>query len=113
MNNNKVYLGSPENANTAAVVCYFTFIGWLIAYFAIYKNEKTSLASFHLRQTLLLYILLFAVNIPGYWMPQGLIALLDITWFLLWLWGFFNAINDHEYPLPLIGKWAQKLFKGI
>jgi uncharacterized membrane protein len=109
----KVYLGSPDNPKTAAVVCYLTFIGWLIAYFAIYKNNKTSLAGYHLRQTLLLYILLVVTNISGYWAQRGFLIALDTVWFILWIWGFLIAVNEHQQPVPFIGDWAQRLFRWL
>ncbi len=109
----EVYLGSPDNPKTAAVVCYITLIGWLIAYFALYKNAKTSLAAYHLRQTLLLYIFLFAVNSLIYVATKAFIISLDFIWFILWLMGFFNAIYERQKPMPIIGKWSQKLFKKL
>ena len=61
-NGEKPYLGSPDNPKTAAIVCYITFIGWLIAYFLIYRTNKDEFSGFHLRQTLLLHIISFIVN---------------------------------------------------
>ena len=47
---------NADNGKTTAIVSYITLIGWLIAYFAMHQSNKTSLGSYHLRQTLLLII---------------------------------------------------------
>jgi uncharacterized membrane protein len=111
--NTNAWLGAPENPKTAAVVCYITLIGWLIAYFALYRNNKTDFAAFHLRQTLLLYLLLFALNIVGFWTTIGFMEVVNTVWFLLWLWGFIAAVYEKEKPVPFIGKIAQDLFKSL
>ncbi len=108
----EIYLGSPDNPKTAAVVCYITFLGWLIAY-ALYRNNKTSFAASHLRQTLLLYIILVLVNGLGYWANREFVIVADIIWFVLWLWGFFYAVNEREKPIPIVGNMASVLFSGL
>lgn len=107
------YIGSPDNPKTAAVICYITFIGWLIAWFALYSNNKTELAIYHLRQTLLLYILLLVINVLGYWAAPAFTIVLDTIWFLLWVWGFFYAIYEKKKPVPIVGIWAQSLFAKL
>lgn len=111
--NNNSYLGSPDNPKTAAVVCYITLIGWLVAYFGLYRYNKTSFAALHLKQTLLLYIILFVVNALSYWVSFGLILVLDVIWTLLWLLGLFNAVNEREKPIPVVGDIALKLLDKI
>jgi len=103
------YLGAPENPRTAAAVCYITIIGWFIA-FALYRGNKTSLAAFHLRQSLLLYIVLIVANVAGIWATTGFVKVADAIWFLLWLWGFIDAVYEREKPVPLIGDMAQNIF---
>ena len=115
---NNTYLGSPENPRTAAIVCYITVIGWLIAYYALYKNEKSSLSAFHLRQTLLLHIIGFILDILAFlslWslFPASVITVLGIILFILWVWGLKNALNEEEKPVPVVGKMAQRLFKKL
>jgi len=109
----KSYLGSPDNPKTAAIVCYITLIGWFIAYYALYRNNRTSLAAYHLRQTLLLYILLFVINGFGYWANKEFIDALDIIWLVLWVWGFCNAVYEREKPIPIIGALAETLFEKL
>ena len=110
---------NADNGKTTAIVSYITLIGWLIAYFAMHQSNKTSLGSYHLRQTLLLilcgvgyWILTFVVTMV---VPLlGLIFLIGWLGFLvLWIMGLIAAINGEEKPMPLIGEKAQELFKSI
>jgi len=113
------------DGKTASIVSYFTIIGWLIAYFAMHKDNKTELGSYQLRQTLLfaivstilgwglsilLTILILSTNIAS----LGIIAtIVQIGLFILWLIGLIGAINGQKKPIPLIGEKAQTLFPGI
>ena len=108
-----------DNGKTTAIVSYITIIGWLIAYFAMHQPKKTSLGSYHLRQTLLLFIcaivyqiviMVIVIAVPAI----GLIlSLLSLGFLVLWIMGLIAAINGEEKPMPLIGAKAQELFKGI
>lgn len=110
---------NADNGKTTAIVSYITIIGWLIAYFGMHQSNKTSLGSYHLRQSLLLFIcgiifqiISFAVTAV---MPAiGLIfLLLGLGFLVLWILGLIAAINGQEKPMPLIGEKAQEMFKGI
>ena len=108
-----------DNGKTTAIVSYITIIGWLIAYFAMHQSKKTSLGSYHLRQTLLLFIcaivyqivvMIITMAVPAI----GLIlSLLSLAFLVLWIMGLIAAINGEEKPMPLIGAKAQELFKSI
>lgn len=115
------YYGTPstDNGKTAAIVAYITLIGWLISYFALYKDSKTQLAAVHLRQTLLLFLvalvwgfvqsaLLF--TIPGMYYIS---LIVNIGIFVLWIIGLIAAINGQAKPMPIIGEPAQRMFAGI
>jgi uncharacterized membrane protein len=108
-----------DNGKTTAIVCYITIIGWLIAYFAMHQSKKTSLGSYHLRQTLLLFIIaivyqivitMITIAIPAIGM---ILSILSLGFLVLWIMGLIAAINGEEKPMPLIGEKAQELFKGI
>ncbi len=114
----QVYLGSPDNPRTAAVVCYITLIGWLIAYFALYNHDKNSFSAFHLRQTLLLHIIAFIMNLLSFlalWhlFPFIIVVILALGLLVLWLMGVFNAVSSKAQPVPLVGELAQQLFRNI
>lgn len=121
-NNN---LNTSDNGKTAAIISYFTIIGWLIAYFAMHKDNKTELGSYQLRQTLLfaivstllgwglnfiLGILFFA---SGLGMMLYLLWIVQLGLFILWLIGLIGAINGEKKPIPLIGEKAQSMFPTI
>ncbi len=108
-----------DNGKTTAIVSYITIIGWLIAYFAMHQSKRTSLGSYHLRQTLLLFIcaivyqivvMIITMAVPA----VGLIlSVLSLAFLVFWIMGLIAAINGEEKPMPLIGLKAQELFKSI
>lgn len=114
-----------DDNKAAAIVSYFFIVGWLIAYFGLYINNKTSLASYHLRQTLLFHIiamiLKFAVAAAigliwlstGMFSPHSLMSLIYLGLFIIWLIGLIAAINGEKKPIPFIGESAQGMFSSI
>lgn len=114
-----------DNGKAAAIISYFFIVGWLIAYFGFYINNKTSLASYHLRQTLLFHIvsmvLRFAVAalLGLVWLSTGIFSayslmnLLYIALLIIWLIGLIGAINGEHKPIPFIGEPAQSMFSSI
>lgn len=112
------YLGSPDNPRTAALVSYITLLGWLIAYFLLYRNNKNEFSAFHLRQTLLLHILAFFINALSllalwHYIPNIVVIALAVLLFLLWMMGAWSAINNEKKPVPLVGRLAQNLFQKL
>ena len=118
-------LVNEEEGKTAGIVSYFWIIGWLIAYFGMHQNNKTSIGSYQLRQTLLLHIVSFGVGIlfniilvpviltTGFYAFSYLINLLWLGFLVLWIIGLIGAINGEKKPIPLIGDRAQTMFPGI
>ncbi len=116
---------SQENGKTASIISYFFILGWLIAYFGFYINNKTSLASYQLRQTLLFHLASMVVRyglgilLAGIWLSTGLFSfyyflrLIELVFFVLWIIGFIGALNGEKKPIPLIGEPAQSMFSGI
>lgn len=108
-----------DNGKTTAIVSYITLIGWLIAYFGMHQSKKTSLGSFHLRQSLLLIICVIIFQIIAYAITMavpmiGLVfSLASLGFLVLWVMGLIAAINGEEKPMPLIGAKAQEIFKSI
>jgi len=119
---------TTDNGKNVAIISYITIIGWLIAYFAMHNEKKTELGSYQLRQTLLLYIVGFAIYILWAVVVSALLFSFSLTlawlfllvdWvirlglFALWLIGFIGAVNGQKKPIPLIGDKAQTMFPGI
>ena len=111
---------TTDNGKTTAIVAYITIIGWLIAYFGMNQPpKKTSLGSYHLRQTLLLFICAIvyqiiaytvAFAVPALWM---VFSLAGLVFLVLWIMGLIAAINGEEKPMPIIGQKAQEIFKNL
>ncbi|PZF71072.1 hypothetical protein [Taibaiella soli] len=112
------YLGSPDNPRTAALVSYITMLGWLTAYFLLYRGSRNSFSAFHLRQTLLLHILAFFLNILSllalwHYIPNSVVIILAVLLLILWMMGAWSAINNEQKPVPLVGRLAQNLFRNL
>ena len=115
-----------DNGKNVGIVSYLTFIGWLIAYFGMHQNNKTSLGSYQLRQTLLLHIVYFVIRwglsiILGiFWMTSTgffslyyLLRAVDLAFFVLWIIGFIGAVQGEKKEIPLLGDKAQTMFPNI
>jgi uncharacterized membrane protein len=89
-------------ATLVAVISYFTLIGWVVA-MIIYDKHQSSLASFHLRQSLGLIItgaILSLIPLVGWVLNFGVI--------LAWAVGIYYAIQGQEYKVPLLGNFYQE-----
>ncbi|RZL44944.1 MAG: hypothetical protein EOO93_27355 [Pedobacter sp.] len=112
---------TAEDGKTASIVSYLTIIGWLISYFALHKDKKTSLGSFHLRQSLLINLIYIGLNIiqrvvliaTASTTLYYLFSIIYLVLFILWLIGLIGAIQAQKKPIPLIGEQAQTLFPSI
>jgi len=85
-----------------AVISYLTVIGWIVA-MIIYDKHQSSLASFHLRQSLGLIItgaILSLIPLVGWG--------LNLIIILAWAVGLYAAIQGKEYKVPLLGNFYQK-----
>lgn len=109
------------DAKTTAWVSYLTIIGWIIA-FVTYSNNtaaKSSLSTFHLRQSFGLIVLGVAFSFLFRMMPWGfsfLGFLWPIAWILLlvlWILGLLAAVNGEEKPVPVVGTLFQQWFNFI
>jgi uncharacterized membrane protein len=95
---------------TISIISYITIIGWIIA-FLVYNNEteKSSLAKFHLKQSLglgILGILNFILEgVVVSFAPSAsiLFTIIGLGLLILWIIGIVNAVNEEEKPVPLVG----------
>jgi uncharacterized membrane protein len=96
-----------------AIISYLTIIGTLIA-FSMNSESHNKFAAFHIRQALGLFISFFGLGyIVGNLDNWGASAAFYIFYFVLWSYGFSGAIRKEAIPVPLIGNFFQKFFKGI
>jgi uncharacterized membrane protein len=124
MRGNDIF-GVQDEGKIAGLCSYFFVLGWTISYFGYHQAEKTSLSSFHLRQTLLLYITYVAARyglliildkcgiLNGTFSLNNLIVILNVTFVLLWIIGLIGASYGKEKPIPVLGKVAQVMFQAI
>jgi len=117
--------GTTDNGKTAGIISYFTIIGWLIAYFGFYQNNKTSLGSYQLRQTLLLHLVSMILRyglafiLGTIWLTTGIFSLfyllrvVELVFFVFWIIGLIGAINGEKKPIPFLGEPAQTIFSTI
>lgn len=116
---------TADSGKNAAIVSYFWFIGWLIAYFAMYKDNQTELSRYHLKQTLLFHLVstvlswglsLFLIPLlftTGFETGIYILRIIQIGLFVLWIIGLIGAAQGEKKAIPLIGDRAQTMFPGI
>lgn len=108
--------GSANNMSpkTLSVIAYITIIGWIIA-FVLNNNNRSELASFHIRQFLGIFLTGVALGIINVIPILGQIAFLIGGLFLLAIWiiGIIAAVNGEMKEVPVVGKYYQEWFKGI
>lgn len=90
------------NKRATDIVCYFSIVGWLIAYFASANKDESK---FQLNQTLTLAIAEIALQILGY-VPivKYFVWIADIALFVFWLIGFIGACKGEDKEIPVLGK---------
>jgi uncharacterized membrane protein len=110
-----------EKGRLAAIAGYLTLVGWLAGW-VIHRRNRTPLAGFHLRQSLLLHltaILIYllqvgALYVPHLGKPAGLLLILaGLIWLFFWAAGLIFAFSAQMQPLPFFGKIAHRIFNGL
>lgn len=105
-------VNSSGNEKSAAIISYFWWIGLLIA-FIMNNNNKSYFASFHIRQSIGLSLLIFVIGfVTKYGIPL-LGSILFLGAFVLWVIGLLGAIKGETKPIPLLGDLFQDWFKSI
>jgi uncharacterized membrane protein len=107
------------DAKTTAWVSYLTIVGWVIALVTHYNmNPKSSLATFHLRQSFGIFAIgfgLYFVFFTLIFIPflSPLFSLIGLGLLVLWILGLIAALNGEEKPLPVVGPLFQQWFQFI
>lgn len=107
-----------NQSKTVAIVSYITIIGWIIALIMRQsENPKSEFSRFHLRQSLGINLIAFALSIVQFILSilfLGFIGkILGIIVFILWLVGLINAIQGDFKGIPFIGKWFEENFDFV
>lgn len=109
---------SSDNGKLVAILSYFWFIGWIIA-FILHGNQRTSLGAFHLRQALGISLVSLAIYLLHFFLHfipfiGGTIYLiLRIGLLVFWVLGLVYAIQGEQKTVPVIGDTFQRTFNGI
>jgi len=102
---------APKKTSLAAVAYFLFFVPLLT------DSKDDPFVKFHVKQGLWLLILGIIVHIINSLIERipvigWLISfVLGVGMFVLWLLGLINALNGKQEPVPLVGHYAEELFK--
>lgn len=105
-----------EKGRKNAIISYITIFGVIIAYYMNNEDEnKSAFASFHIRQSLGLWLTLIILNLSI--VSKFDIYMLRVSVYVffsvLYVYGLSNAISSKAETVPLVGKLYQKVFANL
>jgi uncharacterized membrane protein len=108
------------DAKTISWLSYITIIGWIVALVQHGNtNPKSSLATFHLRQSFGIMVSGFAVYLVLMMLIFAVPFFIFVSWIIwialivFWVLGFISALNGEEKPVPVLGAQFQQWFQFI
>jgi uncharacterized membrane protein len=102
-----------EEGKNSALISHITIIGTIIA-IILNNDKKNTFASFHIRQTLGIFLLFFALGYPvGLFDDWMISSSLYVFIFILWAYSFVSALQGQMNLIPLLGSFFQKFFKNL
>lgn len=102
-----------ENGRKNAIISYITIFGVIIAYYLNNEN-KSPFTSFHIRQSLGLWLTFFALGyIIGSFDSWMVSAGFYLFFAVLFVYGLSSAIGRKAQEVPLVGKFYQQIFKNL
>ena len=104
-----------ERGRQNAIISYITIFGVIIAYYLNNENDKKSaFASFHIRQSLGLWLSFWALGyIIGSFDSWLVSSSFYICFAVLFIYGFAGALGRKAQIVPLVGAFYQKLFANL
>lgn len=111
---NQVTQQAINEGKNIAMIAYLTIIGLIIA-FVQNGEKKNAFATYHIRQSLGLFVTGLAFGVVSVipvlgWIISGLGFIVMVV---LWLLGFMNALNGKMEPVPVLGEKYNEWFAGI
>jgi len=113
---------NSNSSRISAAVAYIPIIGWLYVFLI---ERKNGLALYHLRQSIGLFVFLIGVlaiwAVVAWilaWIPYAavfsvaLFALVIVAYVfgvIAWIVGLVRALRSQSTPLPMFGRWAERL----
>ncbi|XQW83518.1 hypothetical protein ACOYR1_10150 [Thalassotalea piscium] len=91
-----------DMARFVSIISYLTVVGWLVA-IVLYGKHHSSVASFHLRQSLGLIAtaaILSFIPLLGW--------LLNVFVAFFWLVALYHAIIGNKFTVPVLGEFYQQ-----
>lgn len=103
-----------EDAKRNGIFSYITIIGLIIAY-SKNKENRSELASFHIRQNIGLFVIGIASSVLGFIPYAGVIisSVLGIAFLIGWIIGLLGALKGEKKGIPVVGEMFQKWFSTI
>mgnify|MGYP001077169786 FL=1 len=102
-----------QDGKLMAIISYITVIGTFVA-FIMNQNKHNLFASFHIRQTVGIFLVGLIVNfLRRFTNFDWLDMILGIGVFILWIIGLIGAIQGEEKKVPLLGDQFQEWFRNI
>lgn len=104
-----------ERGQKNAIISYITIIGVIIAYYLNNEDDKKSaFASFHIRQSLGLWLTFFALGyIIGSFDNWLITSSFYLFFAVLFIYGFTGALAKKTQSVPLVGEFYQKTFENL
>ncbi len=102
---------------TLGILSYITIIGCIIAF--VKNKPRDEHVSFHVRQSLGIIILSFALYIPytivAMVVPSiaMIFSLVFLVILVLWIIGLMGALNNQKKLIPVVGEKIQSILKSI
>jgi uncharacterized membrane protein len=113
-----------QSSRVSAFLAYFLLVlGWLYV-FILHRQDK--FAVYHAKQSIMLVMV--AIATPVVWVIFGwlisfiplvgpvlavagfaLVIAAYVTLIVMWVIGMINALRAKARPLPMIGRWAERL----
>ena len=102
--------GLPEN--TAAALCYLLGLVTGIIFLVLEPYNKNKLIRFHAFQSIFLHVAVIIVWVALEpfcpWTMWFLVALIDLAFFVLWVYMLIQTFQGKKVVLPVIGDLAAK-----
>ncbi|MGM5487449.1 MAG: hypothetical protein ACQESG_00715 [Nanobdellota archaeon] len=100
-----------KDDNIAGALAY-VLVG-IIWFFSDQKMRKSSLAKFHVKQAINLYVFALCLSFMAALLVVTvfLIPVIHFVTLIMALIGIISALNRQKAPLPLIGKFAEQYLR--
>jgi uncharacterized membrane protein len=98
--------------NTAAALCYVLGFITGIVFLVLEPYNRNKLIRFHAFQSIFLNVTMvivwYALRIVLPWSAYGLIAVIDLAFFVLWIYLIIQTYQGKKIALPVLGELAAK-----